>query len=349
MFEALLGAADPRLEFATVRVVAGEMPASPGQADAWLVTGSRHGVYDGLPWIEPLKAFLRACVAARVPVVGICFGHQILAEALGGRAVKSDKGWGLGVQDYELVARPGWMDGLPERFSVRALHQDQVVELPPGATVLARSPHCAYAALAYGDPEAPDAIRCSRTPSSAPSSWTSCSRSAPAPPFPAEAAAAARASLARPVESDGLGAADRRLSCAGPRPAGRRPDLRAASRHQHREAERGERHRAEVDREQPVQAGMDLGRRQRRPADAQALGDAPAEPAEAGEGEKQPEKGEVLHACSAGPARATLRGRRAPAQGPLPAPGAAARVPPPQAGTGLWKTFWKTRRRTATA
>ena len=62
MFEALLGAADPALEFATVRVVAGEMPASPGQADAWLVTGSRHGVYDGLPWIEPLKAFLRDCV-----------------------------------------------------------------------------------------------------------------------------------------------------------------------------------------------------------------------------------------------------------------------------------------------
>ena len=104
MFEAMLGAADPGLEFVTVRVVAGEMPRAPGEADAWLVTGSRHGVYDGLPWIEPLKAFLRACVAARVPVVGICFGHQILAEALGGRVEKSDKGWGLGVQDYELVA-----------------------------------------------------------------------------------------------------------------------------------------------------------------------------------------------------------------------------------------------------
>ena len=155
MFEALLAAVDPGLEFATVRVVAGEMPAAPGQADAWLVTGSRHGVYDDLPWIEPLKAFLRACVAARVPVVGICFGHQILAEALGGRVVKSDRGWGLGVQDYELVAHPGWMADLPDRFAVRALHQDQVVALPPAATVLARSPHCDFAALAYGDPESP--------------------------------------------------------------------------------------------------------------------------------------------------------------------------------------------------
>jgi GMP synthase-like glutamine amidotransferase len=158
MFEALLGAVDPALEFATVRVVAGEMPASPGQADAWLMTGSRHGVYDDLPWIEPLKQFLRDCIAARVPVVGICFGHQILAEALGGRAVKSDRGWGLGVQDYSLVTRPGWLEHVPDTFSVHALHQDQVVALPPGATVLATSEHCPYAALAYGDPENPDAL-----------------------------------------------------------------------------------------------------------------------------------------------------------------------------------------------
>lgn len=158
MFRQLLTAADPALEFATVRVVAGEMPAAPSQADAWLVTGSRHGVYDGLPWIEPLKAFLRLCVAEHVPVVGICFGHQILAEALGGKVVKSDRGWGLGVQDYDFVARPGWMADAPAHFAMRALHQDQVIAPPAGTTVLARSAFCEYAALAYGDPEAPEAI-----------------------------------------------------------------------------------------------------------------------------------------------------------------------------------------------
>jgi GMP synthase-like glutamine amidotransferase len=201
MFEALLGAVDPSLSFTTVRVVAGEMPASPGEADAWLVTGSRHGVYDGLPWIEPLKAFLRACVAARVPVVGICFGHQILAEALGGRVVKSDRGWSLGVQDYELTARPGWMAGLPDRFAVRALHQDQVVTLPPGATVLARSPHCAFAALAYGDPEAPDAVSLQPHPEFGPEFMDELLALRAGTAFPVEAAAAARASLSRPVES----------------------------------------------------------------------------------------------------------------------------------------------------
>jgi GMP synthase-like glutamine amidotransferase len=202
MFEALLGAVDPTLEFATVRVVAGEMPASPDQADAWLVTGSRHGVYDDLPWIEPLKAFLRACIAARVPVVGICFGHQLLAEALGGKAVKSEKGWALGVQDYEVVARPGWMVDVPDRFAVRALHQDQVVALPPDATVLARSPHCEFAAVAWGDPEHPRAVSLQPHPEFGPEFMDELIALRAGTVIPGDAAAAARASLARPVHSE---------------------------------------------------------------------------------------------------------------------------------------------------
>ena len=134
------------------------LPESPEECDAWLVTGSRHGVYDDLPWIEPLKAFLRAARAARRPIVGICFGHQILAEALGGKAVKSDKGWGVGVHDYQVTCRPGWMNGAPESIAIHAFHQDQVVAVPEDATVLASSPFCEFAMLAYGDPEAPDAI-----------------------------------------------------------------------------------------------------------------------------------------------------------------------------------------------
>ncbi len=197
MFRELLSNVDPALEFAVVRVVGGEMPAAPSQADAWLITGSRHGVYDNLPWIEPLKAFLRNCVTAHIPIVGICFGHQILAEAMGGRVVKSDRGWGLGVQDYELVSRPSWMADAPDQFAVGAVHQDQVVALPEGATVLARSPHCQYAALAYGDPESPDAITLQPHPEFDAKFLDDLLVARSGTVFPSEQVVAARASLSR--------------------------------------------------------------------------------------------------------------------------------------------------------
>ena len=158
MFRRLLDAADGDLTYQTFSVVRGVMPDDPEQADAWLITGSRHGVYDPLPWMEPLKSFLRDCLARRVPVVGVCFGHQLLAEAMGGKVEKSAKGWGLGVHTYQITTRPDWMETAGDTFSTRAVHQDQIVELPPETVVLARSEFCNYAALAYGDADAPIAI-----------------------------------------------------------------------------------------------------------------------------------------------------------------------------------------------
>jgi GMP synthase-like glutamine amidotransferase len=149
MFQRLLGSVDPELEFAVYHVTEGQLPAAADECDGWLVTGSRHGVYDPLPWIEPLKRFLKGAYQADVPIVGICFGHQILAEALGGRATKSDRGWGLGVRSYEVRRRPDWMTGDGNEFSLNALHQDQVVKLPEDAEVLAGSEFCPYAVLAY--------------------------------------------------------------------------------------------------------------------------------------------------------------------------------------------------------
>ncbi|MEM7743834.1 MAG: type 1 glutamine amidotransferase [Pseudomonadota bacterium] len=122
------------------------------------MTGSKHGVYDDLPWIEPLKEFLRAARAARVPQIGICFGHQIMAEAFGGRAEKSERGWGCGVHRYTTLGRAGWCRQAPESFTMHAMHQDQVTALPDDATVLATSDFCPYAMVAYGDPEEPHAI-----------------------------------------------------------------------------------------------------------------------------------------------------------------------------------------------
>jgi GMP synthase-like glutamine amidotransferase len=149
MFKRLLGPAEPDLEFRVYHVTEGQIPGRPDECDAWLITGSRHGVYDPLPWIEPLKRFLQQAYDAKAPIVGICFGHQILAEALGGKAEKSNKGWGLGVQRYNVHKKPAWMTGVDGEFALNALHQDQVTELPGDAEVLAGSEFCPYAVLAY--------------------------------------------------------------------------------------------------------------------------------------------------------------------------------------------------------
>jgi GMP synthase-like glutamine amidotransferase len=152
MFGALLQAADPAFTVRNWNINgAMDIPASPGDADGWIITGSRHGVYEDHPWIEPLKAFLREAHGAEAPMVGICFGHQILAEALGGKVVKSDKGWGCGVHSYTVRDRKPWMEDAATTLSIQAMHQDQVVEVPPGAQVFMDSPFCPNAGIAYGD------------------------------------------------------------------------------------------------------------------------------------------------------------------------------------------------------
>ncbi len=124
----------------------------PEDASAWeavIVTGSPAGAYDPLPWIGPLKAFLRGA-AGRTRLIGVCFGHQIMAEAFGGRVEKSDKGWGIGLHRYDVCEARPWMgDAPPAEIAIPVSHQDQVVEQPPGSTVIARSRFTPFAALAY--------------------------------------------------------------------------------------------------------------------------------------------------------------------------------------------------------
>ncbi|MEM9139124.1 MAG: hypothetical protein AAGB15_04780 [Pseudomonadota bacterium] len=158
IFDRFYNHKDPSVTVAGYPVVANEVPTDPYECDAWLVTGSKYGVYDDQPWIGPLKTFLLAIRAARVPLIGICFGHQIMAEAFGGRAEKSDKGWGCGVHDYSFDQRPAWLGAQGPGFSMHAMHQDQVTAIPEDATRLASSPFCEYAMLSYGDADAPDAI-----------------------------------------------------------------------------------------------------------------------------------------------------------------------------------------------
>src|SRR3954469_9230447 len=147
MFERLLG---PGFRAASYDVQVGELPAEPDAHAACLITGSPAGVYDPLPWIAPLEAFLRAA-KGRTKLVGICFGHQVMAEAFGGHVEKSARGWGVGLQDYEVEARPDWMADAPERIAVPVSHHDQTVRPPPAAGVLAGSAFSPFGMLTWDD------------------------------------------------------------------------------------------------------------------------------------------------------------------------------------------------------
>ena len=134
-------------------VLDGEFPESASDADLWVITGSRHGVYEDHHWIPPLEQFIREVRDAGGKMFGICFGHQIIAQALGGKVEKSAKGWGTGVHCYDLA--DDWPEklGVPlsEGLAMQVFHQDQVIDKPEDAATLASSAFCDYAALWYPD------------------------------------------------------------------------------------------------------------------------------------------------------------------------------------------------------
>jgi GMP synthase-like glutamine amidotransferase len=146
MFRALLG--DEAFEWSRHEVRHGAPPPVDA-AQAYIVTGSPAGAYDGDAWIADLIAFLRAA-KGRAALVGVCFGHQVMAQAFGGRIEKSSKGWGIGLHDYALKGAEGWMTPGPV-ISVPASHQDQVVAAPPAARVIGGSAFSMFGMLAYDD------------------------------------------------------------------------------------------------------------------------------------------------------------------------------------------------------
>jgi GMP synthase-like glutamine amidotransferase len=144
MFAKLLG---PGFEVESYDVQEGQLP-DPAAHGAYLITGSPAGVYDHLLWIEPLLQFIREAKQAKM--VGVCFGHQAMAEALGGHVEKSDKGWGAGLHTYTVVRSELWIDSA-RTIAIPASHQDQVIVQPPNTEVVAASDFTPFASLAWTD------------------------------------------------------------------------------------------------------------------------------------------------------------------------------------------------------
>lgn len=151
MFIALLGQLDPALEFRVYDVEQGQYPADIDEVDAYLITGSKSSVYEDKPWIQTLIQFVQELHRRDKKLVGICFGHQLVAQALGGRTGKSPKGWGVGLHSYRFNTLPAWHDQGAAEFEILVSHQDQVIENATGARVLASSEFCDNAVCQIGE------------------------------------------------------------------------------------------------------------------------------------------------------------------------------------------------------
>ena len=203
MFQDLLEPHLPGWVFDSVALSSGEALPDPAELDAILITGSAAGVYDDFPWMAPLMDFIRAAAQAQIPQIGICFGHQAIANALGADVAKSDKGWGIGRHVYDVLAPQPWMGPeAPKSFSLGVSHQDQVLSLPPGAIQVAKNDFCEFAALAY-----PNAKAISFQGHPEFSSGFSCAlyEVRKGTRLPVEMVEAAEASFAEPIDNDQTG------------------------------------------------------------------------------------------------------------------------------------------------
>ena len=133
------------MSFATYNATQGQFPDSLDECDAYLITGSPCSVYDTYTWIKDMENFIRHVFAQGTPLVGICFGHQLIAQSLGGKVRLADDGWLLGLYEIEVAKEKPWMVGGASTHPLYFINQDQVITLPPDVELLAGSDACPHA------------------------------------------------------------------------------------------------------------------------------------------------------------------------------------------------------------
>lgn len=151
MFELALRKRLPQMDYRIYPAHKGELPGDPHECDLYVISGSKHGVYEQLDWIRSLEGFIATLWSERKPLIGVCFGHQVMATAMGGEVRKSERGWGVGVSFNQIHEPKPWMQPIQDKIDLIVSHQDQVVELPPHAQVIAGSDFCPNYLLQYGD------------------------------------------------------------------------------------------------------------------------------------------------------------------------------------------------------
>lgn len=139
------------ISFVTYDVEHGNYPGSLEECDGYVISGSRKSVYDDEPWIETLKDTVVLLHEQRIPLVGLCFGHQLIAEALGGKTTGAQVGWGVGIHQSQVRKSRWFMKPERQAYGLIVSHKDQVVSLPEEAELLATSDFCPNSMFCVGD------------------------------------------------------------------------------------------------------------------------------------------------------------------------------------------------------
>ena len=147
----LINSDEKLFEFKTFNILDGIFPLNHNDCDGWIVTGSPHGVYEEHSWIPIVSQLIKDIYDNKLPIFGVCFGHQLIAQALGGNVEKSIKGWGLGLHTYQINNKTNYMGNLSSEVTLNICHQDQVLSPPNGATVYAKSDFCENAGFYIKD------------------------------------------------------------------------------------------------------------------------------------------------------------------------------------------------------
>jgi len=151
MIEQMFDGVDLALLFDTYDCRQGEFPDDINEYDFYITTGSRASVYEDSAWIGQLIEFVRQLDKQQKKLIGICFGHQVIALARGGKVEKSDNGWGIGIAKNRIISRPEWMSDGPAEINILVSHQDQITELPDGTTLIAENDFCPFFIVQWGN------------------------------------------------------------------------------------------------------------------------------------------------------------------------------------------------------
>ena len=150
-FRDLFDAQELRFEYKVYMTIGGQVPKNLDEQDAFLITGSPLSVLDSHLFTKDLIGFVRACDNAKKPLIGACFGHQIIADALGGKVEKSKNGYNVGVEETHFFEEKLWMKQKKKNLPMYVFHEDEVTQLPEGAKLLGSTPKCKIASFSKGN------------------------------------------------------------------------------------------------------------------------------------------------------------------------------------------------------